>query len=73
VITWARAVSEGGAGVVLAQRPRTGATLADERYTGYGLPRAVAAALMLVAVTRYDLYGNSGPGDPDGSVADCAA
>ena len=49
VVTWARAVSEFGAVVVLAYHPRTAATLAYERFTGYGLAEAlpVAAALVL--------------------------
>lgn len=52
VVTWARAVSEFGAVVVLAYHPRTAATLAYERFTGYGLAEAlpVAAALALVAL-----------------------
>jgi molybdate/tungstate transport system permease protein len=52
VVTWARAVSEFGAVVVLAYHPRTAATLAYERFTGYGLGEAlpVAAALVLVAL-----------------------
>lgn len=52
VVTWARAVSEFGAVVVLAYHPRTAATLAYERFTGYGLAEAlsVAAALTLVAL-----------------------
>jgi molybdate/tungstate transport system permease protein len=52
VVTWARAVSEFGAVVVLAYHPRTAATLAYERFTGYGLAEAlpVAAALVLVAL-----------------------
>ena len=52
VVTWARAVGEFGAVVVLAYHPRTAATLAYERFTGYGLREAlpVAAALALVAL-----------------------
>jgi molybdate/tungstate transport system permease protein len=52
VVTWARAVSEFGAVVVLAYHPRTAATLAYERFTGYGLAEAlpVAAALAVVAL-----------------------
>jgi molybdate/tungstate transport system permease protein len=52
VVTWARAVSEFGAVVVLAYHPRTAATLAYERFTGYGLAEAlpVAAALTFVAL-----------------------
>jgi molybdate/tungstate transport system permease protein len=52
VVTWARAVSEFGAVVVLAYHPRTAATLAYERFTGYGLAESlpVAAALVLVAL-----------------------
>jgi hypothetical protein len=41
VVTWARAVSEFGAVVVLAYHPRTAATLAYERFTGYGLAEAL--------------------------------
>jgi molybdate/tungstate transport system permease protein len=52
VVTWARAVSEFGAVVVLAYHPRTMATLAYERYTGYGLGEAlpVAAAMTIAAL-----------------------
>ncbi len=52
LVTWARALSEFGAIVVLAYHPRVAATLAYERFTGYGLAEAlpVAAALTLVAV-----------------------
>ena len=52
VVTWARAVSEFGAVVVLAYHPHTAATLAYERFTGYGLAESlpVAAALVLVAI-----------------------
>ena len=52
VVSWARAVSEFGAVVVLAYHPRVASTLAYERFTSYGLREAlpVAAALALVAL-----------------------
>ena len=52
VITWARAVSEFGAIVVLAYNPKVASVLSYERFTSYGLPEAlpVAAALALLSL-----------------------
>ncbi|MBC8086166.1 MAG: ABC transporter permease [Phycisphaerae bacterium] len=52
VVTWARAVSEFGAIVVLAYNPKVASVLSYERFTSYGLPEAlpVAAALALLAL-----------------------
>jgi molybdate/tungstate transport system permease protein len=52
VVTWARAVSEFGAIVILAYQPRVASVLAYDRFTSAGLVGAlpVAAALVLLAV-----------------------
>lgn len=52
VVTWARAVSEFGAIVVLTYNPKVVSVLSYERFTSYGLPEAlpVAAALALFAL-----------------------
>lgn len=52
VVTWARAVSEFGAIVVLAYNPKVASVLSYERFTSYGLPEAlpVAAALALLSL-----------------------
>lgn len=52
VVTWARAVSEFGAIVILVHYPRTVSVLSYDRFTTYGLSEAlpVAAALALLAL-----------------------
>jgi molybdate/tungstate transport system permease protein len=52
VVTWARAVSEFGAIVILAYNPKVASVLSYERFTSYGLPEAlpVAAALALLSL-----------------------
>ena len=52
VVTWARAVSEFGAVVVLAYNPKVVSVLSYERFTGFGLREAlpVAAALLLASL-----------------------
>ncbi len=52
VVTWARAVSEFGAIVIIAYHPRVASTLAYDRFTSFGIGEAlpVAAALVLVAL-----------------------
>lgn len=52
VMTWARAVSEFGAIVIIAYNPRVASVLSYDRFTSYGLGEAlpVAAALVLLAV-----------------------
>lgn len=52
VVTWARAVSEFGAIVVITYHPAVASVLAYERFASYGLSEAlpVAAALLLLAL-----------------------
>jgi molybdate/tungstate transport system permease protein len=52
VVTWARAVSEFGAIVILAYNPKTVSVLSYERFASYGLPEAlpVAAALAILSL-----------------------
>ncbi|MEP6779003.1 MAG: ABC transporter permease [Gemmatimonadaceae bacterium] len=52
VVTWARAVSEFGAIVILTYNPKVASVLSYERFTSYGLPEAlpVAAALALLSL-----------------------
>jgi len=52
VVTWARAVSEFGAIVVLTYHPQVASVLAYDRFSSYGLEEAlsVAAPLVLLAL-----------------------
>lgn len=52
VVTWARAVSEFGAIVIIAYHPRVASVLSYDRFTAFGLREAlpVAAALVLLAL-----------------------
>lgn len=52
VMTWARAVSEFGAIVIIAYHPRVASVLSYDRFTSFGLREAlpVAAALVLLAI-----------------------
>jgi molybdate/tungstate transport system permease protein len=52
VVTWARAVSEFGAIVILAYNPKVVSVLAYDRFTGFGLAEAlpVAAALVMLSL-----------------------
>lgn len=52
VVTWARAVSEFGAIVILAYNPKVVSVLSYERFASYGLPEAlpVAAALAVLSL-----------------------
>ncbi len=50
VMSWARAVSEFGAVLVIAYYPRVGPTLIYERFTSFGLGAARPVAVLLVAV-----------------------
>jgi molybdate/tungstate transport system permease protein len=52
VVTWARAVSEFGAIVILAYNPKVVSVLSYDRFTGFGLDEAlpVAAALVLLSM-----------------------
>ncbi|MCR4420665.1 MAG: ABC transporter permease [Clostridia bacterium] len=51
VLTWARAVSEFGAVVILAYHPMTAPVLIYERFESYGLAYARPAAVLLLAVS----------------------
>lgn len=51
VMTWARAVSEFGAVLVIAYAPRTGPVLLYERLTGFGLRAARPIAVLLVLIS----------------------
>lgn len=50
VLAWARAVSEFGAIVILTYNPQVASVLIYDRFTTIGLPAAVPAALLLLAV-----------------------
>lgn len=52
VVSWARAVSEFGAIVILAYNPKVVSVLAYDRFTGFGLDEAlpVAAALVILSL-----------------------
>ncbi len=50
VLAWARAVSEFGAIVILTYNPQVASILIYDRFTTIGLPAAVPAALLLLAV-----------------------
>ena len=58
IVTWARAVSEFGAVVVLTYNPKTVSVLAWDRFTTDGLPGAlpVAGALVLLALVPLALF-----------------
>ncbi len=50
VMSWARAVSEFGAVLILAYYPRVGPTLIYERFTSFGLDSARPVAVLLVLI-----------------------
>lgn len=50
VLAWARAVSEFGAIVILTYNPQVASVLIYDRFTTIGLPAAVPAAVLLLAV-----------------------
>jgi len=50
VLAWARSVSEFGAIVILTYNPQVASVLIYDRFTTIGLPAAVPAALLLLAV-----------------------
>jgi molybdate/tungstate transport system permease protein len=50
VLAWARSVSEFGAIVILTYNPQVASVLIYDRFTTLGLPAAVPAALLLLAV-----------------------
>jgi molybdate/tungstate transport system permease protein len=50
ILAWARSVSEFGAIVILTYNPKVASVLIYDRFTTLGLPAAVPAALLLLAV-----------------------
>ena len=50
VLAWARSVSEFGAIVILTYNPQVASVLIYDRFTTLGLPAAVPASLLLLAV-----------------------
>jgi molybdate/tungstate transport system permease protein len=50
VLAWARSVSEFGAIVILTYNPKVASVLIFDRFTSFGLPAAVPAAVALLAV-----------------------
>jgi len=50
ILAWARSVSEFGAIVILTYNPQVASVLIYDRFTTHGLPDAVPAALLLLAV-----------------------
>ena len=55
VVTWARAVSEFGAIVILAYNPKVVSVLAFDRFTGFGLSEALPVAAALVVLSLIPL------------------
>jgi molybdate/tungstate transport system permease protein len=55
IVTWARAVSEFGAIVVLTYNPRVASVLSYDRFTSYGLDAALPAAAVLVLMALIPL------------------
>ena len=55
VVTWARAVSEFGAIVILAYNPKVVSVLAYDRFTGFGLSEALPVAAALVVLSLIPL------------------
>ena len=51
IITWARAISEFGAVIILAYHPMTAPTLIYERFSAYGMKYAVPANIILVVIS----------------------
>jgi molybdate/tungstate transport system permease protein len=50
ILAWARAVSEFGSIVILTYNPKVASILIFDRFTAYGLPAAVPAAVLLLVV-----------------------
>jgi molybdate/tungstate transport system permease protein len=55
VVSWARAVSEFGAIVILAYNPKVVSVLAYDRFTGFGLSEALPVAAALVVLSLIPL------------------
>jgi len=51
IVTWARAISEFGAVIILAYHPRIAPTLIYERFTTYGMKYAVPANIILIFIS----------------------
>ena len=51
IVTWARAISEFGAVIILAYHPMIAPTLIYERFSTYGMKYAVPANIILVAIS----------------------
>ena len=50
ILAWARSVSEFGSIVILTYNPKVASILIFDRFTAYGLPAAVPAAVLLLLV-----------------------
>jgi molybdate/tungstate transport system permease protein len=50
ILAWARSVSEFGSIVILTYNPKVASVLIFDRFTAYGLPAAVPAAVLLLLV-----------------------
>jgi molybdate/tungstate transport system permease protein len=50
ILSWARSVSEFGSIVILTYNPKVASVLIFDRFTAYGLPAAVPAAVLLLLV-----------------------
>ena len=63
VMSWARAVSEFGAVLVIAYYPRVGPTLIYERFTSFGLggSRPIAVLLLIVSIVFFIALRTSAP------------
>ena len=51
IITWARAISEFGAVIILAYHPMIAPTLIYERFTTYGMKYAIPANIILITIS----------------------
>jgi molybdate/tungstate transport system permease protein len=51
IVTWARAISEFGAVIILAYHPMIAPTLIYERFTTYGMKYAVPANIILIVIS----------------------
>ena len=64
VLAWARSVSEFGSIVILTYNPKVASILIYDRFTLFGLPAAVPAAvvLLLIALAVFTLVQLLAPG-----------
>ena len=53
ILTWARAISEFGAVIILAYHPMTAPTLIYERYTTYGMNYSVPVTIILLSISLF--------------------